>query len=147
MASPATNKRPAKCIFCDIVDGKSPTTKMVYENDNILIFHDIKPASDFHYLAIPRVHIDNAKCLTVDHRELGDTYEVTITIGRKLIVNPSFCSYRNVGKTERSDREGEHRTVRRQLWLPLATVQFGESFAYALHSAGVENGLHESKCV
>ena len=31
------------CLFCDIVEGKIPSTK-VYENDKVLAFKDINPA-------------------------------------------------------------------------------------------------------
>lgn len=38
-----------------------------YESETIVIFKDIHPASDWHFLAIPKGHIQNAKSLTIDH--------------------------------------------------------------------------------
>ena len=44
------------CIFCKIVDGKIPSRK-VYEDDEILVFHDIAPWAPVHLLLIPKRHV------------------------------------------------------------------------------------------
>lgn len=44
------------CIFCKIVDGKIPASK-VYEDEDILAFKDINPARPVHVLVIPKKHI------------------------------------------------------------------------------------------
>lgn len=44
------------CLFCKIVDGKIPATK-VYEDDEMLAFKDIAPARPVHVLLIPKKHI------------------------------------------------------------------------------------------
>ena len=44
------------CIFCKIVEGKIPSSK-VYEDDDILAFKDIQPARPVHILVIPKKHI------------------------------------------------------------------------------------------
>ncbi len=46
------------CIFCKIVKGEIPCTK-VYENDDVLAFADINPIRDGHTLIIPKVHAEN----------------------------------------------------------------------------------------
>jgi histidine triad (HIT) family protein len=43
------------CVFCKIARGEIPATK-VYEDDQILAFNDISPASPTHILLIPRKH-------------------------------------------------------------------------------------------
>lgn len=43
------------CIFCDIVAGKIPSHK-VYEDEHVLAFLDIMPASKGHTLVIPKTH-------------------------------------------------------------------------------------------
>lgn len=43
------------CIFCNIVNGKSPCQK-VYEDDLILGIMDIDPYCDGHVLLIPKMH-------------------------------------------------------------------------------------------
>jgi len=45
------------CIFCKIVAGQIPATK-VYEDEVALAFLDIGPISDGHTLVIPKQHFD-----------------------------------------------------------------------------------------
>ena len=47
------------CIFCKIVAGEIPSTK-VYEDDLVLAFRDINPEAPVHILVIPKDHIDSA---------------------------------------------------------------------------------------
>ena len=44
------------CLFCRIARGDIPSSK-VYEDDEILAFHDINPARPVHLLVIPKRHI------------------------------------------------------------------------------------------
>lgn len=44
------------CIFCKIIKGEIPSTK-VYEDEEILAFKDINPAAPIHILVIPKKHI------------------------------------------------------------------------------------------
>ncbi len=44
------------CVFCKIVKGEIPCDK-VYEDDKILVFHDIEPEAPVHVLIIPKTHI------------------------------------------------------------------------------------------
>ena len=48
------------CLFCDIIEGKIPSTK-VYENDKVLCFNDINPAAPVHVLVIPKKHYDDIR--------------------------------------------------------------------------------------
>ena len=43
------------CIFCKIIRGEIPATK-VYEDDNFLAFLDIRPLSPGHTIIIPKRH-------------------------------------------------------------------------------------------
>ena len=53
------------CIFCQIVEGKLPATK-VYEDDDFVAFKDINPAAPVHILLIPRCHIVSMQDVTDD---------------------------------------------------------------------------------
>lgn len=44
------------CLFCKIVAGEIPSTK-VYEDDSVLAFRDIAPQAPTHILVIPKCHI------------------------------------------------------------------------------------------
>ncbi len=45
-----------ECIFCKIVKGIIPSSK-VYENDNVIAFDDIHPMAPVHVIVIPKKHI------------------------------------------------------------------------------------------
>lgn len=59
----------ADCIFCNIVNGKIPT-KVVYEDEQIIAFHDISPAAPVHVLVIPKKHIANLLDVTIDDNQV-----------------------------------------------------------------------------
>ena len=44
------------CLFCAIANGEIPSKK-VYEDEQILAFHDIDPQAPVHVLIIPKQHI------------------------------------------------------------------------------------------
>jgi Diadenosine tetraphosphate (Ap4A) hydrolase and other HIT family hydrolases len=45
------------CIFCKIIRGEIPATK-IYEDEQNLVFRDINPAAPVHLLAIPKRHVN-----------------------------------------------------------------------------------------
>lgn len=47
------------CLFCRIVSGELPARR-VYEDDAVLVFHDINPVAPFHVLVVPKVHVSCA---------------------------------------------------------------------------------------
>ncbi|MDR1447171.1 MAG: histidine triad nucleotide-binding protein [Treponema sp.] len=63
------------CIFCKIIQGQIPGRK-IYEDDDMLAFHDIGPQAPVHFLLIPKRHITSIM-------ETGD--EDALLIGRLLV--------------------------------------------------------------
>ena len=47
------------CIFCKIAAKQIPS-EIVYEDDDLIAFHDINPAAPVHFLIIPKQHIADA---------------------------------------------------------------------------------------
>jgi len=45
------------CLFCDIATGQL-SANVVFEDTNLIAFHDIKPQAPKHILVIPKQHID-----------------------------------------------------------------------------------------
>ena len=45
------------CLFCNIVDRKIPAD-IVYEDDHVLAFRDIRPVAPTHVLVIPKLHLE-----------------------------------------------------------------------------------------
>ena len=54
------------CIFCKIVAGEIPSTK-VYEDETILAFRDINPMAPTHILVIPKCHIGSVAEINGDN--------------------------------------------------------------------------------
>ena len=44
------------CLFCKIVAGQIPSKK-VYEDEELLAFHDIGPKAPVHFLVVPKKHV------------------------------------------------------------------------------------------
>ena len=44
------------CIFCKIAAKQIPS-KLIYEDDDMIAFHDIRPAAPVHFLIVPKQHI------------------------------------------------------------------------------------------
>ena len=44
------------CIFCRVVAGELPATR-VLEDDDVLAFRDIRPQAPTHVLVVPKVHL------------------------------------------------------------------------------------------
>ena len=51
------------CIFCKIIAGEIPSSK-VYEDDKIFAFRDINPQAPVHVLVIPKLHVACADEIT-----------------------------------------------------------------------------------
>jgi histidine triad (HIT) family protein len=44
------------CLFCEIVAGRIPS-RVVYQDETVLAFHDIRPEAPVHVLLIPKKHV------------------------------------------------------------------------------------------
>jgi histidine triad (HIT) family protein len=62
------------CIFCDIVN-KKECAEILYENDSIISFLDIRPVNFGHALVIPKIHYENF--LSVPNEKLDELIEIT----------------------------------------------------------------------
>ena len=54
------------CLFCKIVAGDIPSTK-VYEDELVLAFRDIAPMAPTHILVIPKAHIASVAAVTPEN--------------------------------------------------------------------------------
>ena len=54
------------CLFCKIVAGDIPSTK-VYEDELVLAFRDIAPQAPTHILVIPKAHIGSVAQITAEN--------------------------------------------------------------------------------
>lgn len=69
------------CVFCKIVEGHIPSRK-VYEDDELLAFHDIAPWAPVHFMIVPKRHIASMAQLTLQDAPL---------MGRIMILAPQLA--------------------------------------------------------
>ncbi len=78
------------CLFCKIVAGDIPAEK-IHEDEQILVFKDIKPAAPFHALLIPKEHIPTFKDLGEPHdKMMGTLLRVAALIARQQGLDDGF---------------------------------------------------------
>ena len=72
------------CIFCKIIAGEIPSTK-VYEDDKILAFKDIEPQAPVHIIIIPKEHIKSANDINEENCALiGKIFNAAAKIAKEL---------------------------------------------------------------
>lgn len=69
------------CIFCKIVQGDIPSNKL-YEDDEIIAFHDIRPIAPVHFMLVPKTHVDSLADCSEQHQDL---------LGRMLLLGPKLA--------------------------------------------------------
>ncbi|HTH94238.1 MAG TPA: histidine triad nucleotide-binding protein [Rhodocyclaceae bacterium] len=86
------------CIFCKIIEGKIPSKK-VYEDDDILAFHDINPHAPVHVLVIPKQHIETLSDCGQEHAAiLGKLFVKVGEIAAGLGLKDGFRTIVNTGR-------------------------------------------------
>lgn len=86
------------CIFCKIVNGEIPSTKM-YEDENMVIIKDIEPQATLHYLLIPKEHYANIIEMTDEQAvTLSKCIKKLSTLVDELGLNDGFRLVSNKGE-------------------------------------------------
>jgi histidine triad (HIT) family protein len=87
------------CTFCKIVSREMPS-QIVYEDEEIVAFHDINPQAPVHVLIVPRKHIESVLDVTEEDRGvLGAMLVRAKDIARQLGVDEKgFRLVINTGK-------------------------------------------------
>jgi histidine triad (HIT) family protein len=87
------------CLFCRIVAGEIPSTK-VHEDDLVLAIRDIAPRAPTHILLMPKTHIASALDLTdADSALVGRIFAVAADLARSEgIADGGYRLVSNVGQ-------------------------------------------------
>ncbi len=86
------------CIFCKIASGEIPSKK-VYEDENILAFHDINPQTPVHILIIPKKHISSADEITAENSYLvAKIFEAIPEIAKSASLSNGYRIITNIGE-------------------------------------------------
>ena len=72
----------ADCIFCKIIAEIIPAKK-IYEDDDFIAFHDIKPTAKVHILIVPKFHVESLKQCDESNQTL---------LGRALLLAPKLAA-------------------------------------------------------
>lgn len=92
------------CLFCKIVAGAIPARKL-FEDADILAFHDIRPVAPVHFLIVPKTHIETLYAASMEHHTAlgkmlalvgGLAHEAGATDGFRTIVNCGRVGHQEV---------------------------------------------------
>jgi histidine triad (HIT) family protein len=86
------------CIFCRIARGEIPAKKL-YEDEDVLAFHDARPQAPVHFLLIPKAHVPSLyEAGMAQHRALGKMLALAGELARKEGAADGFRSIINTGR-------------------------------------------------
>ncbi len=72
------------CLFCSIIDGKM-RGEIVYQDDTVLAFKDIRPEAPVHILIVPRKHIESISSLQPqDVQVVGAIFMTAAKLAKEL---------------------------------------------------------------
>ena len=90
-------------IFGKIIRGEIPSKK-VYEDDDLLAFHDIHPVADVHFLIIPKRFIATLSEVTGDDAPLlGKMLVLAPVLAKEQGLTDGFRTSINTGRMGRQD--------------------------------------------
>ena len=96
------------CIFCKIVRGEIPC-KRVYEDADLLAFHDIQPQAAVHFMLIPKKHVASLYEVTdADAPVLGKILTVAGRLAREQGANDGFRTIVNTGRIGQQEVQHVH---------------------------------------
>lgn len=87
------------CLFCKIVDGDIPSTK-VYEDEFVYAFKDINPQAPFHAVIIPKEHILNSAADVTSENSaiIAKVFEAAAKIAKENNLDKGFRIITNSGE-------------------------------------------------
>ncbi len=86
------------CIFCKIIAGEIPCNK-VYEDEDVLAFHDIHPVAPVHFMIIPKAHVASlADCDESHAAVLGKILLLAPRLAREQGLDHGFRTVINTGR-------------------------------------------------
>ncbi|KNE57308.1 hypothetical protein AMAG_03033 [Allomyces macrogynus ATCC 38327] len=65
-------RKPRPCVFCHL---NHDDFRIEYQDDELAIFHDIRPAAQLHLLVVPIAHIKNINHLDATHVPMLQRFE------------------------------------------------------------------------
>ena len=75
------------CLFCKITRGEIPSRKL-YEDDEVVAFHDINPVAPVHFMLVPKLHFASLAEADDSHAAL---------LGKMLLLAPKLAKEQGLG--------------------------------------------------
>jgi histidine triad (HIT) family protein len=85
------------CIFCKIAAKQLPS-KIIYEDDDVIAFHDINPAAPVHFLIIPKQHVATLAECNESHAAL---------LGKMMLLAPKLAQEQGASYTPAAEGPGQ----------------------------------------
>lgn len=87
------------CLFCKIVAGQIPSTK-VYEDEYVYAFKDINPVAPVHIIVIPKAHIESANEIDdINSKEIQRVFEAIPKIAKAVdVYDEGYRVITNIGE-------------------------------------------------
>jgi len=85
------------CVFCSIIKKEVPAD-IVFEDDKVIVFSDIKPKASTHLLFVPKKHIESVNQINLEDKELIGHLFLTI---KEIAFQKKINNYKlaiNVGR-------------------------------------------------
>ena len=99
----ANTRAMDNCVFCKIARGEIPSKK-VYEDEEILGFHDINPQAPVHFMLMPKKHIASLADATMEDAEmLGRLLALSGRLAREQGSPDGYRTIINTGRIGRQD--------------------------------------------
>ena len=86
------------CVFCQIA-GHKLAAEIEHEDDDFIVFHDIKPSAPVHLLIVPKKHLELADDLTEWERISGRILSIAKRVAKRLgIAESGYKLVMNCGR-------------------------------------------------
>ncbi len=77
------------CIFCKIINKEVPS-EIVFENENTVVFKDVKPKAPVHFLVVPKKHtVSVNEVEEADKEILGELFLIAKKVAKENGINDS----------------------------------------------------------
>jgi len=77
------------CIFCKIINKEIPS-EIIFEDEEVIVFKDIKPKAPVHLLIVPKKHIESInEAQEEDKKLIGKLFLVARDFAKKMGVSDS----------------------------------------------------------
>lgn len=91
------------CVFCKIIRGDLPSRKL-YEDDDLLAFHDVHPLAPVHFMLVPKRHVATLYDVTPDDiPTFGKLLSIAGRLAREQGADDGFRTVINTGRVGRQD--------------------------------------------